>query len=329
MGEGGSSSGASAGSGAVAAATSEGAVATSDGAKSSKEGVSEGTKEASPEAKTEKVGAVIDAKPVTVEEVKDKSTINKDAVEKPKHKHAERLAKAYPDRQFSGDEDYDKALDEHLSDLEGYRERGTKANAQLVQLFDAEPWVADLVRSMINGESGRVAISRHFSAEDFISEPGDEDHEALEKNKKERAERIEKSNKFNQQFNENVEFSTKTIDEFAKENNLKPEEAQKFFDDFDLILADIYAGKITKETLTKIMRAVKHDEAVQAAKEEGEIKGRNEKITIEKEKESAIKEKTDGLPVLGKTGEESKEEEVRPVSKIDQILENTKRRTNF
>lgn len=288
---------------------------------------------------SEKVGAVIDDKAVTVKDVKEKSTIDKDHVEGEekvkkeevkKHKYADRLAKEYPDRQFENDEDYENTHEEYVKNLEGYRERGTIANQKLVALFEAEPQIADVITAMIGGATLRSALARHIGAEDLVPEEGDPDHSVYEKNKQERLERIEKDKKFNQEFNENVEFSAKSITEFADENKLKPEEAEKILGEFDDMLKDIYRGRITKETLTKIMRAVKHDEAVQEAKEEAKIEGRNEAIKekITKEKEEA---KDDGMPVLKKAGDTIEETEQKPeqVQIIDRIFDGAKKRSNF
>jgi peptidoglycan hydrolase CwlO-like protein len=179
----------------------------------------------------------------------------------------------------------------------------------------------------------RSAFAKHFGAEDLVPEEGDPDYESWEKNNQDRLERLDKTNKFNQEFNENLEFSEKSIDEFAKENNLKPEEAEKILGEFDDMLKDIFRGKITKETLTKIMRAVKHDEAVKEAKkdglEEGEIKARNEKIKATKEE--AADKKGDGMPILKSTGDAIEDAENKPEGEqiIDRIFQKSKQRSNF
>jgi hypothetical protein len=349
---GGSSAGASAGAGA--AASSDGAAAVSSGeaagaavAGEAKEGAT-GTEGAIGDAGvkvSDKVGEVIDGKAVTVEAVKEKTTIDKDHVEgekKPvneevkevkKHKYAVRLAKEYPGKTYETDEDYENAHEELVNSLIGYRDRGVVANQKLVALFEAEPQIADVISAMIGGATMRSAFAKHFGAEDLVPEEGDPDYESWEKNNQDRLERLDKTNKFNQEFNENLEFSEKSIDEFAKENNLKPEEAEKILGEFDDMLKDIFRGKITKETLTKIMRAVKHDEAVKEAKkdglEEGEIKARNEKIKATKEE--AADKKGDGMPILKSTGDAIEDAENKPEGEqiIDRIFQKSKQRSNF
>lgn len=341
MGEaGGSSAGAGAGASSNAGAgTGESATTTEAGkAVSSETKAGDATDVAetkdTKEGKPVKVGAVVDDKAVTVAEVKQKSTIDKDHVEGEKkeevkkHKYADRLAKAYPDRQFASDDEYENTHEEYVKDLEGYRDRGTIANQKLIALFEAEPQIADVVSAMIGGATLRSALARHIGIEDLAPEEGDPDYAAWDKNNKERLERVEKTNQFNKEFNENVAFSEKSVKEFAEENKLEPEEAEKILGEFDDMLKDIYRGRITKETLTKIMRAVKHDEAVKEAKEEGVIAGKNEAISEKVKKEVP---KDDGMPVVKKSGEttEEKPEEPEQAKIINRIFETTKKRSHF
>lgn len=350
---GGSSAGAAASSGAAAVSSGESsgetAVATKTG--DNAEANTGEAKESTPIS--EKVGEVIDDKAVTVKEVNEKTTINKPHVEgevteeKPveeekeekkekkkeeikKHKYADRLAKAFPDRTYETDDDYENAHEEYVKDIEGYRERGIVANQKLVALFEAEPEIADVVSEMIKGATFRSALARHIGAGDLVPELGDPDYSAYEENTKQRLERIAKADAFNKEFNENLEFSQKSVESFAEENNLKAEEAKKVLEEFDDMLKDIYRGKITKETLAKIVRAIKHDEAVKEAKEEAKIEGRNEAIKekIGKEKETA---KDDGMPTLTKTGDAIEDNTELPdeVKIIDRILSGAKKRTNF
>jgi len=333
---GGSSSGAGAAAGAGASAAAASSEAASETSKaSSKTAVAEADAKEGEQSK-EKGSEVIADKAVTVQEVKEKTTIDKDHVEgeekkEPvKHKYADRLAKAYPGKQFSSDQEYEDAHEDYVKDLEGYKERGTIANQKLVALFEAEPQIADVITSMIAGDTMRSALARHIGAEDLVPEEGDPDYAKWDENNKQRLARIENTNKFNQEFNDNLEFSRQSVEAFAEENNLKPEEAEKILTEFDDMLKDIFRGKITKETLAKIVRAVKHDEAVKEAKEEGIIAGKNEAVKAVVEKETP---KTDGIPVVGKTGDvqEVEEEEKVPdeVSIINRIFEAGAKRNKF
>jgi len=337
-GGGSSSGGASGGTSAGASGTSAGAAQASEGATKAGGEASQESKEGAKasESAEKKAGTVIDDKPVTVKEVKEKSTIDKDHVEgeekkKPeekKHKYHERLSKAFPDRKFASDEEYEAGHEEYVKGLEGYKERGTKANERLISLFIAEPRVADIVRQMVNGETFNAALARHVSPEDLKAKPGDPDYEAWEKNSKERMAKLQQAEAKRAEMDANMELTAKAIKEFADENKMTEEDSEKFLGQVDEMLQPIYQGKITKETLVKIKRALEYDTAVQAAKEEGEVKGKNEKITAEKEKQE--KKSDDGLPHIKKGGGDQEETPIPEGAEIiSRIVEGAKKRQVF
>lgn len=242
--------------------------------------------------------------------------------EAPKNKYADRLTKAYPDREFKSDEDYDKGLEEYLGELEGYKERGTMANQKLIALFESEPQVGDVVRDMINGATFREALARHISPEDLTAIEGDPDYEGWNKNKAAREENMSKYKAKKDEYAKNLEFSQQAIEEFAKENNMDDESAGKFLSRFDAMIADINSGKISKEVLATMQRAWNYENDVTAAREQGELAGKNKKIVAQKEES---KPKGDGLPKL------SGSSEVPPANKpapdyMDGLLERTNRK---
>jgi len=314
--EGSTSAGAAAGEGTPSGEASEGAVQAQQ---TNEAGEVQVTEKATPEKKTEpiKEKTIADTIEKEPEKKPEKDTEGektegkeekKDEAkeEKPVHKHHDRLSKAFPDRPFENDNDYDTALEEYLSDLESYKDRGVTANQKLINLFEASPEVAEVVRDMIAGATLREALARHISPEDLSPVEGDPDYEGWEKNKNDRVKKAEDRRKFEQEYSENLEFSSQAIKEFAKENDMTEEAASDFLGKFDNILADIYRGKIGKETLALIKRAMDYDSAVEKAKEDGKIVGRNEKIVVKKKED---KKEGDGLPkVTGSTLEDQEKE---------------------
>ncbi|HCM60510.1 MAG TPA: hypothetical protein DIS74_09090 [Bacteroidales bacterium] len=216
---------------------------------------------------------------------------------KPPHKYHEKLTKAFPDRKFEKPEDYDSALDEHLTGLEEYREKGRVANQKLLALFESEPSVGEMIRDMMNGASFREAVARHFSAEDFTAQEGDPDYEGWTKNKTEREEKAKKRREYETTYANNLKAAEKELEAFAAEHKLDEKATDEFLEKMQGVLDDFNNGKITKDTLTLMRRAMTYDKDIKDAREEGRIAGRNEKITAEREKEP--EETGDGLPRLG------------------------------
>jgi hypothetical protein len=207
-----------------------------------------------------------------------------------------RIKNNHPDQDFSDDETYFQKASEELDNLEAYRNKNIEANKALAGIFDAEPVVVEVLKDMFQGASFREALARHFSPEELTPQEGEPDREGWKKNAETRAQRMADEEKKAQENEANTEFSTKSIQEFAKETNLSDEQATEFLNKVGEALDEVYAGKISKSFLNSMYRALNYDKDLETAKATGEIAGRNAKIDIKKEKEN--KPSGDGMPVV-------------------------------
>jgi hypothetical protein len=243
----------------------------------------------------------------------------------PKHSEAfrSRIKNSHPDIDENDDESFYQKANEELDNLESYRNKNMEANEALVKIFDAEPQILEVIKDMVAGASFREALSRHFSPDELTPQEGDPDHEGWKKNSEARDKKRSDMEAYEKTKAENSEFSTKEIQAFAKENNLSDEDAEKFLNDVGSALDDIYQGKITKSFLNSMFKALNHEKDVKVAEATGEIKGKNEKIEVQKEQ--AKKPKGDGLPALG-GGEKSSNAEPKKKNWVEETIENEKRR---
>lgn len=214
---------------------------------------------------------------------------------KPSEAFRNRIKSAYPEDDFSDDEAFFGKASEQLDNLEQYRNNNMEANKALMEIFNAEPTVAEVLKDMIEGASFREAISRHFSADELTPVEGDPDREGWKRNSETRTKRLADNELANKTKQENDEFSAKEIADFAKENDLDPDRAQEFLNKVGEALDEVYSGKISKGFLSSMWKALNHENDVKNAAETARIAGRNEKIVAKKEE----KPKGDGLPALG------------------------------
>lgn len=235
-------------------------------------------------------------------------------------KFRERIKGAYPEDDFSDDEAYFQKASEQLDNLEQYKNNNLEANKALMEIFNAEPAVAEVLKDMIEGASFREAIARHFSPEELMPIEGDPDREGWKKNAEARAERLAENEKINQTRAENNDFTAKEIRDFAKDNNLDPEKATSVLDQIGSVLDEAYSGRISRNLLNVIYKGFNHDENVRTAAETARIAGRNEKIMTEKE----TKPKGDGLPMLGNAN--VGETPVKKASWVDNLVNNEKKK---
>ena len=252
------------------------------------------------------------------------TTAPEEVDEKPKHKYADRLSKAFPDREYASDDEYESAMEEYLTGLEGYKERGSSLNKKLLAIFEAEPKIGNVIQDMINGATFREALARHISPDDLTAIEGDPDYEGWNKNRTAREEQAAKRRQFEEEYASNLEMSSQAVKEFADENGMTEEAAEKFLGKIDEMLAAINSGKITKETLLAMKKAFDYDNAVGDAKQTGEIAGRNQAIVASKESAPA----GDGLPKISSSSELPKTEPKKDAW-IDDVAGAAKKRQVF
>jgi len=242
-----------------------------------------------------------------------------------KHRYADKLSKAYPDKKFESDEDIDKTLDEYLADLESYKEKGKAASKKLVNLFESEPQVGEVVRDMLNGSTFREALARHISPEDLQAIEGDPDYEGWTKNKSAREESIAKRRQFEDEYAKNISTSEQAITAFLEKRGMDEAAADEFFAKFDAMLTDINNGNISEEHLQSIAKAFSYDNDVLAATDQGRIAGRNENIVAQKEASPVI---GDGMPRPNKAADEITQTATKP-NYMDDLVNKTRKRDVF
>lgn len=250
-------------------------------------------------------------------EKKEKEPEKEPEPEKKKHRHHDKLTQLFPDRKFEKDEDYDAAIDEHITGLETYKQRGTEANKKLIAVFDSNPEVGSLIRDMIEGATFREALARHIDPQDLSPIEGDPDYEGWTKNKTEREAKLAKRREAEAQRERDLAESQSVIEAFAKENNMDDAAAESFLKRVDEMIGAISSGKVSKEALIAMQRAFNYENDITRAREEGSLSERNKKIVAEREKPE---KKGDGIPRPTVTGAQQEVIQHEP-TRIDRILD--------
>lgn len=172
-----------------------------------------------------------------------------------------------------------------------------KANeTKLIEILDSVPEFGGIISSLATGDTLRVAlIKAGFGPEDFTVESDlEEDAESLVQAKLERKRAIEEQKRAQKQFQENATKSEKVLQEFKEENNLDDKTSEKVIKAMADFINKSTNGILTKDSLTAFLKVVNFESEIDRAETRGQIKGRNEKIAIERQKRSG-----DGIPALG------------------------------
>lgn len=205
-----------------------------------------------------------------------------------------RLSDRYPDKDFSDDEvlagQVSDDYDQYDKDLSGYKER----EEGFKNMFLSDPRSAAFVTAWRKGEDPVIALIRQFGDEfkDALDNP--ELTDKLAAANKEYVDRVAANKKLEEEYNKNIDQTLADLQKIQEEEGLSDSDVDDVMELLESISHDGIVGKFTPESIRMAIKAIKHDDDVADAQEEGEVMGKNAKIE-EKLKKRA---KGDGLPQL-------------------------------
>ena len=214
--------------------------------------------------------------------------------------HVERLRKKYPDKKFEDDEEIYGQIsddyDQYEQELEGLRGR----EQSLSNMFAADPRSAQFLTDMHNGKDPVLGLVRNFGVEikDVLDDPEMQDR--IAEANKDYVERVANSKKLDEEYEKNMDNTLETLRQFQAERGMSDEQIDQVVGFLLGVVRDGVMGKFSTETLNMACKALNYDADVAAAGEEGEVAGRNAKITEKLRKSN----KGDGTaPLGGKNGQ--------------------------
>lgn len=214
--------------------------------------------------------------------------------------HLERLRKKYPEKKFEDDEEIYGQIsddyDQYEQELDGYRGR----EKSLSDMFAADPRSAQFLTDMHNGTDPVLGLVRNFGVEikDVLDDP--EMQDKIAEANKDYVERVASSKKLDEEYDSNMDATLETLRQFQAERNMSDEQIDKVVEFLLGVVRDGVMGKFSAETLDMTCKALNYEADVVAAGEEGEVAGRNAKIT---EKLRKSKQGDGTAPLGGKNGQ--------------------------
>lgn len=213
--------------------------------------------------------------------------------------HLERLRKKYPEKKFEDDEEIYGQIsddyDQYEQELDDYRGR----EKALSDMFAADPRSAQFLTDMHNGTDPVLGLVRNFGVEikDVLDDPKMQDK--IAEANKDYVERVANSKKLDEEYDKNMDTTLETLRRFQSERGMSDEQIDNIVEFLLGVVRDGVMGKFSTETLDMACKALNYEADVAAAGEEGEVAGRNAKITEKLRKSN----KGDGTaPLGGKNG---------------------------
>lgn len=232
------------------------------------------------------------------------------------------VREAYPDKQFQSDEQYEEALMEYLNHTKAKLSDNEAANEAIAEILFDYPEFAEIIEDMKNGVPVRVALARHFDPDDMTINDDEQDADKYKEAVANRKKRKADADARIKEREANLELSEKEFDDFMEQCGWDDEKTENFAGWIQEFINDFARGLIKKPVLLKLKQAYEYEEAVEEARQDGEIEGRNSKIEAERVRKS---QSTDGLPKGGgaasaTTGEQTPKP--RKIIDIDALKEN-------
>jgi ribosome assembly protein YihI (activator of Der GTPase) len=203
---------------------------------------------------------------------------NNQMVSNNRERYLERLKSKNSGKEFADDEaifgqanaDYDN----YEQELSGYRER----EQALTDLFASNPQSAAFLTDWRNGEDPLIGMVRKFG-DDFKAALEDpEKQEALAAANKDFAERIAQEEKYEAEYQRNIQSTLDTLNTLQDEEGLSDDDIDQAMEFLVKIVRDGIMGTFSIESVKMALKALHHDEDVKLSEMEGEVRGRNAKI---------------------------------------------------
>lgn len=207
----------------------------------------------------------------------------------------ERLKTKHPDGVYDDDEAVFGQMNDDYDDYENQLNEYKEREGTFSKLFTDDPRSAQFLSDWKNGKHPVVALVEMFG-DDFVEEMKDpEKQQELAEASKAFAERVAKEKEYDEIYRKNIEETRSAVARMQEEEGLTDEDVDTAMEFLVGIMKDGILGKFTPESIKMALDAVNHDEDVEYARGEGEVAGRNARITERLRKRG----KSDGTASLG------------------------------
>lgn len=202
-----------------------------------------------------------------------------EAVKSKRELALERLRGKYPEETFDDDEQiFGRINDEYAqydSELAGYKEREGKFS----NMFTSDPRSARLMMEWKEGTDPAVALMRLYGEDIKAALDDPEKQDAIAEANREYMERVAKESEYEKEYTSNLTNSINTLEKIQQELGLSDEQIDEAMKLLITIAKEAMLGKFTEETIRMAIKARNYDADVAQAGAEGEVRGKNTRVT--------------------------------------------------
>jgi hypothetical protein len=175
-------------------------------------------------------------------------------------------------------------------------------------LFTSEPMLAELIAGVVKDEKSFLTVMAEIISPDEYAAALENEGGDVVKTRDERLAKLKDIDDKDAALNANIETSGESIRAWLEKKDWDDAKKQDFMGKFSAIFDILADGKISDAELEQFAHMIYFDDAVNSAREEGIVVGRNEQIDDKRLKDKVAKG-TDGLPALNGGGNAGIEKE--------------------
>lgn len=206
----------------------------------------------------------------------------------------DRLKNRHPDAEYADDEAIYGQLMDDLDEADQELTTRREADKSLSDMFMRDARSAKFLMDWREGGDPVIALIRQFGTDikDAVDDP-DRLEEIAQANK-EYVDRVAQEKELEETYQGNLAQSLEMLEAYQAETGASDDDIDKAMELLVTIVSDGIMGKFSRESVEMAMKAIRHDGDVEAASQEGEIRGRNAKIEAKLRKPT----RGDGTAVL-------------------------------
>lgn len=204
-----------------------------------------------------------------------------------------------------------------IAELEDYRNSSIESNKKILEIFKQNPEIVNIMKMMSEGASFMEAIARNLDIAKITPIEGEPDYSLWKKSNEERVNASKKVEELRMRIDGNISISQQAYKKFIEEKKLSEEDVEKLSTKLEAIINDVNDGLVAEDIIEAVYKSLNFDKIVEAAKEEGALSVKNEKI--EAFREDKNKKGGDGLPNISSAV--SKETPKKEKSELEEIIE--------
>lgn len=226
----------------------------------------------------------------------------------------ERASTKYPDRRFrgqigqdgqEGQDDLEQAIMDMLSESDTQMAEDASKNAALVEMFRTSPECGEFLTEWVRSGNPAGALVKVFGdrLDNLSTEEG---RAAFSEEYTSWRNKVDENNKKNSEAEANWQKSLEDLDQWGNDKGLNDEQKSQNIIRLMDIVNDGIMNIYKPEDFDMVLKETNFNTAVETARREGEVAGRNEKIAQNRRNRNAVSSMPPTLSGQGLRGEEKK-----------------------